>query len=269
MRDNLKVAISIIIPVFNASKYLEDCLNSALNQTFVNFEVICVNDGSTDDSLEILEKYARKDHRIKIINQKNSGVISSRNNAIKLAQGKYIYPLDSDDKITPNCLEELLRIIINEDCAVVTSEVELFGKKKGKLNLQEITNVNMYSYLNCIVNSSLYEKKYWQNYGGYDEKFKNGLEDFDFYLNFLDDNQKIYRVPKILFFYRQKKSEESRNSNAASFKDLYKLLRKKHPRIWIYWVISFFYKSRTTKSGRKIIKILKIPIWLRRPIKLD
>ena len=99
--------ISVIIPVYNSAKCLPDCLNSVLGQTLKDLEIICINDGSTDNSLEILRKYARRDRRIKIINQKNMGVVSARNNGVAAAHGEYIYPLDSDDIIVPTALEKM------------------------------------------------------------------------------------------------------------------------------------------------------------------
>ena len=97
--------ISIIIPCYNVEKYLHRCLDSVIGQTFEDFEVICVNDGSPDNSGSILEEYAAKDKRIKILTQKNQGLSMARNNGKALAQGKYIYFLDSDDFIHPQCLE--------------------------------------------------------------------------------------------------------------------------------------------------------------------
>lgn len=97
--------ISIIIPCYNVEKYLSRCLDSVIGQSFTDFEVICVNDGSPDNSGSILEEYAAKDKRIKILTQKNQGLSMARNNGKALAQGKYIYFLDSDDFIHPQCLE--------------------------------------------------------------------------------------------------------------------------------------------------------------------
>lgn len=101
------VAISIIIPVYNVEKYLRECLGSILNQTFTDFEVICVNDGSTDSSLKILEEYSQKDSRFKIINQEKQGAGAARNNGLKYAQGEFVQFLDSDDYFEPTMLEEM------------------------------------------------------------------------------------------------------------------------------------------------------------------
>jgi len=98
--------ISIIIPVYNTSRYLDECLGSVLNQSFQDIEVICVNDGSTDNSLEILRNYP-----VKIIDQANQGLSASRNNGLKEATGKYVLFLDSDDYLEDNALSELYGIM--------------------------------------------------------------------------------------------------------------------------------------------------------------
>ena len=99
--------ISVIMPVYNVEKYLRECLDSLLAQTFTDFEAICVNDGSTDGSPAILEEYAAKDNRIKIIDQPNSGAAKSRNNGMTIACGKYWMFLDSDDWFMPDMLFKL------------------------------------------------------------------------------------------------------------------------------------------------------------------
>ncbi len=98
-------AISIIIPVYNVEKYLRRCLNSVLNQTFADWEAICVNDGSPDDSDKILAEYALRDSRFKIINKENGGLSDARNAGMKEASGEYILFLDSDDFIHPQTME--------------------------------------------------------------------------------------------------------------------------------------------------------------------
>ena len=91
--------ISVIIPVYNVEKYLRDCLNSVMGQTYKDLEIICINDGSTDNSLSILEEYAKIDKRITIINKKNAGVSAARNDGIEKSVGEYLFCLDSDDYI--------------------------------------------------------------------------------------------------------------------------------------------------------------------------
>ena len=101
--------ISIVIPVYNAERYLKRCLDSVLNQTHTNWEAICVDDGSKDNSGVILAEYAKKDERIKIITQQNGGAAKARNTGLREAKGEYIFFLDSDDELEPNCLAVLFR----------------------------------------------------------------------------------------------------------------------------------------------------------------
>ena len=100
--------ISIVIPVYNVEKYLRECLDSILAQTYQDFEIICVDDGSVDNSLKILEEYSLKDSRFVIIKQNHLGAAEARNRGIEAARGKYIQFLDSDDYFEPDMLEELL-----------------------------------------------------------------------------------------------------------------------------------------------------------------
>lgn len=106
---------SIIIPVYNVKQYLHDCLNSVLNQRFLNYEVICINDGSTDGSSLILDEYAAKYSNISIINQENKGLSAARNAGIRAAKGDYIFFLDSDDWIEPDTLKILAEKQKGED----------------------------------------------------------------------------------------------------------------------------------------------------------
>ena len=103
----MDVKISVVLPVYNVANYLRKCLDSLVNQTFKDFEVICVDDGSTDKSTKILEEYQKKDNRIKILQQQRGGAGAARNLGLGHAQGKYVQFLDSDDYFESNLLEEM------------------------------------------------------------------------------------------------------------------------------------------------------------------
>ncbi len=100
--------LSIIMPVYNVAPYLDEALDSAENQTYKDLEIICVNDGSTDNSIEILEKHAEKDSRIRIISQENQGLSGARNTGMRVALGEYIYFFDSDDILAPHAMEKAI-----------------------------------------------------------------------------------------------------------------------------------------------------------------
>ena len=123
--------ISVVVPIYNTSKYLPRCLNSIINQTYKNLEIICINDGSTDNSLSILQNYAQKDSRIKITTQKNAGLSAARNTGITKSTGKYITFVDSDDEISHNMLEKLLVSLQKNDADIsVCSFKEIYPDGK-------------------------------------------------------------------------------------------------------------------------------------------
>lgn len=112
--------VSIIIPIYNVEQYLAQCLDSVINQTYKNIEIICVNDCSLDNSFRILDEYSKNDKRIKIINRENNGGLSAaRNTGLDNASGKYIYFLDSDDWIDLDYIEKMLNAAIKNDVEVV------------------------------------------------------------------------------------------------------------------------------------------------------
>ena len=140
------IKVSVVIPIYNVSKYLPKCLDSLVNQTLKNIEIICVNDSSPDNSLQVLEEYASKDQRIKIINQPNAGPGIARNNGILAAKGKYVGFIDPDDWVDLDMFEKMYNTAeINQadlvECGVITHD-ERNGKTKKKLNLYPITNIS-------------------------------------------------------------------------------------------------------------------------------
>ncbi len=126
----IKYKISIILPVYNTEKYLTRCFKSVLRQTFDSYEVIVINDGSTDNSLSIINKFAKQNSKIKVYSQENKGLSYSRNLGIKKSNADYIFFLDSDDSIHKNTLEELYNLAkINNSCITITRFRWLTQKK--------------------------------------------------------------------------------------------------------------------------------------------
>jgi len=123
--------VSVIIPVYNAENYLEDCLDSVVNQTLKDIEIICVNDGSTDNSLNILKEYQRKDDRIKIINQENHGAGVARNQGLKVAKGKYLSILDADDFFELNMLELMHKKALKTGADITICRVSGYDNDNG------------------------------------------------------------------------------------------------------------------------------------------
>lgn len=130
----LPVKVSVIVPIYNVEKYLSACLHSCINQTLFDIEIICVNDGSTDGSLQILEAFAARDYRIKIINKPNGGLSSARNAGIKAANGEILMFLDSDDYLMPNACERVWRETLEAPTDIVVFGTSIFPSKPRATN---------------------------------------------------------------------------------------------------------------------------------------
>ena len=120
--------VSVIIPVYNSEKYISECLDSVLNQTFKDIEIICIDDGSTDKSFDILNRYNIKEKRITLLTQKNLGQSVARNKALEIAKGEYIYFLDSDDYIEPNLIEECIKKLDETQEGLICFNTEVVGE---------------------------------------------------------------------------------------------------------------------------------------------
>ena len=151
--------ITIVIPIYNVKKYIERCIKSVINQTYKNIEIILVDDGSTDESGDICDEYAKKDNRIKVIHKKNGGLSDARNFGIDAANGKYISFVDSDDFVTNNYVEVLYNLIKNNDSDIsVCIWKNIFEDNKTKKSYftlfhREITATNL-----VMLQHMLYQK---------------------------------------------------------------------------------------------------------------
>ena len=131
--------ISVIVPVYNTEQYLAECLDSVLAQTFQDIEIICVNDGSPDNSAAILSEYAKKDPRIKVITQENKGLSAARNAGLAMAQGEWIYLIDSDDMLPSYALEVLYNIAEKSGCHIVASRDRLSVVQYNNIKEDKLT----------------------------------------------------------------------------------------------------------------------------------
>ena len=129
------------MPVYNVEAYLSEAIESVLHQSFSDFELILINDGSTDKSLSIAQKYGNSDNRIRIITQKNAGLSSARNTGIKIAKGKYVFFIDSDDYLNANTLEDVKFIFDNNDIDIVFFKANTFIDNYGDKNMLDRFNL--------------------------------------------------------------------------------------------------------------------------------
>lgn len=192
--------VSIITPCYNHGKYIVEMLDSVMQQTFTNFEVIIVNDGSTDNTADILNRI--RHHKVRIIHTENFGPAHARNQAIENASGELIINLDADDKIAPDFLQRCVEIMTTKPhIGIVYSNVELFGNDKGPFILNDYSFENMLR-ANCIVANACFRKADWTETEGYSSAMKCGYEDFDFWLSILELGRDVYKIKEPLVFYR-------------------------------------------------------------------
>ncbi len=193
-------AISIICPCFNHGRYIGEMLSSVFAQTFPDYEVIIVNDGSTDDTRQRLDHLRHE--RVTLIHTSNRGPSAARNTAIAAARAPLILNLDADDKIAPSFLERAFAVFgADPDLGIIYSEVQFFGARSGRFELPPYSLAAMLQD-NVIHSTSFFRKTDWEAVGGYSEEFIHGLEDYDFWLSILEKGRRVYRIPEDLVFYR-------------------------------------------------------------------
>ena len=227
--------VSVIVPVFNVEKYIEDCVISIQNQTYRNIEIILVDDGSTDKSGQICDLLKQKDNRIKVYHNLNNGVCFARNYAIKRATGKYILPVDGDDIIANTYIEKAVKVLEEDDnIGIVYCKAKFFGKKNYEWNLPEFSLRRML-LSNIIFVTAIFRKNDWVAVGGFKEKMKYGIEDYDFWLSIIELNRKVYKIPEILFYYRISNSTRSTKfaSNKSQKEEMYKMIYMNHKSLYI------------------------------------
>ena len=234
------VKISVIIPVYNASEFLDDAFDCLLNQTFTDFELVCVNDGSKDNSLEILNNYASRDSRVKVIDKPNGGCGSARNRGLEEANGEYIYFFDPDDILEKNTFELAYASAVENDSDMVVFKANIFDKKgisnrqtffyydktveKEKFNNLGFEDIKGYVLKGGYAPwSKLYKKEFLDSYD--DFKFNLGLafDDVPYHVKSMVRAKRISFVNKILYHYRVD-NVNSVNSTASNGFDIFKII---------------------------------------------
>lgn len=203
-----KQLISIIVPVYNAEEYIERCINSLVNQTYQNIEIILINDGSTDRSKDICDSYAKKDKRIKVINQKNCGVSTARNKGMDVAKGEYLCFVDSDDYVSNEFIEKMYK-------SLSTNRADLSICSISNVSDKGIKPQSSSLYEDNIITKETYYKNI-NTYGGFlwNKIFKKELignlrlekdiyycEDELFVISYVEKCKEIACVNNPLYFY--------------------------------------------------------------------
>ena len=196
--------ISIIVPCYNQAQYLDEALQSVLNQTYTHWECIIVNDGSVDNTEEVAKKWVERDSRFIYIKKENGGLSSARNYGISNAKGIYILPLDADDIISSDYA--LLAVKSFQDdtsLKVVYCKAEKFENEEGLWHLPPFS-LKALAMQNMIFCTALFRKSDWDLVGGYDEKMNFGWEDWEFWIAVLKNGGNVKIIDEVGFYYRMK-----------------------------------------------------------------
>lgn len=236
------IAISVIVPVYNVSPYLEKCLDSILKQTFTDWELLLIDDGSSDDSGTICDQFSEKDQRITVFHQPNSGVSSARNRGIKEVKGDWIAFIDADDWVDNNYLEELYKGTKEENTCLVCMGYSLVYENPAKISrgfIAERKSNNM-TFLEKML---CYETSGWCIYAKLYSKSKMGDVRFDESLRIAEDmlfnteyllsaDGLVVEIPYCCYYYFQREGSATDDSTEKDLIDRQKAFRKicdKHP----------------------------------------
>lgn len=207
--------VSIVVPVYNVEKYFDECLESLLQQTYENIEILIVDDGSTDDCGKKADDYAKKDCRISVFHKENKGISSARNHALKHATGDYYCFVDSDDYLDSNFVEKMLKTLIEKSADMVfcnyfncyvnqnrpSSKLMRYTKERFFSGDEYLRDMYVYTGAFSVIWNKIFRKEIFNNL-----EFANMIcEDSQIMLSVIDRCKKIYYLPEVLYYYRRRK----------------------------------------------------------------
>lgn len=257
MERNKTPLVSVIVPCYNQAVYLPEALESLLKQTYRNWEAVVVNDGSPDDTERVALAYAEKDSRIKYLSLENGGLSSARNKGIAASCGEFILPLDADDLIMPRYIEKAMEAFAgNPLTKLVYCQCLFFGQKTG---LWETLFYKGYRRLllgNSIFCSAVFRRSDYEQAGGYDERMRQGHEDWEFFIRLLDEESVVCQIPQPLFHYRVKECSMITMSCRKEVYDetcfyIYSKHRELYSRLFGDNIIGCLYEAERARERRK------------------
>ncbi|KHD38323.1 glycosyl transferase [Clostridium acetobutylicum] len=224
--------ISIIMPVYNAEIYLKESIESVLNQSYEDFEFIIINDGSTDNSIDIINKYSKLDDRIIVISRKNKGLVYSLNEALKISKGEYIARMDADDICMEKRLKKQMEFLeAHKEIDILGSKVKVIGDVDDNIKVRNENKLNIPFYINksnrdilinywyCFAHSSvMFRRSILKKLDGY-RNYKS--EDLDLWLRAIKADYKIYKMNEKLIYFRLHNDSKTKfdNENNEGLKD--------------------------------------------------
>lgn len=229
-----KGLISIIIPCFNDKEFIEQSVNSSLNQSYPIIEVILVDDGSNPETKIILKKLEEK--ITKLITQENQGQSAARNAGIKVAKGDYIFVLDSDDFVEPTFCEKAYNLLnsIPEIKIVSCNASLIYDNQPTEIFKPAGGTIEEFLFKNAVLGTSMFRKSDWENTGGYDESMRNGWEDWEFFIRLLKSSGKAIVIDEPLYNYRKRSHSTTATANEIKYK-LYSYIINKHTDLYVHY----------------------------------
>lgn len=222
-----KPLVSVVIPVYNMEEFLEETLDSVLSSDYPNFEVIVMDDGSKDRSLEIAESYKSRYENVRVYTQANSGVATARNHAISKAGGVYILPVDADNRISKELIHSAVDILESDpEVKVVCPRAEFFGDRSGEWVLPPFS-LSLLARKNMMDTCAVYRKSEWERIGGYCAEIV-AREDWEFWISMLKDGGKVVKLPETGLFYRVRE-QSKRVTDRLLKKHVIDVLNRRHP----------------------------------------
>lgn len=219
--------VSVVVPVYNMEAFLPETLDSILASDYPNFEVVVVDDGSKDASYRIACDYAKKDQRVRAYTQPNGGACAARNQAVRLAKGEFILPVDADNLIEPGLIADSVKEILKDPSVkVVAPRADFFGERTGEWKLPPFS-LHLLARKNIMDTCALYRKVEWERAGGYCESII-AREDWEFWIAVLKDGGKVVRLPEIGLHYRIR-NVSKRVTDRSLKRHVVKTLNARHP----------------------------------------
>src|SRR3990167_1654617 len=201
--------ISIVIPSYNQSQYLSSAISSALEQSMKAHEIIVIDDGSQDNSLEIAKSF----NGIKVISQTNRGLPSARNTGIMSATGEYCLFLDADDMLLENTIEKITEVVEQTNADIISPSFKCFGLAQNEIILMENPTIEDFKVANRVGYCSAVKKEVLLEVGGYSPKMWCGWEDFHLWFNLLLRGKTIKTIQEVLWLYRVKEHSMINEAN--------------------------------------------------------
>jgi glycosyltransferase involved in cell wall biosynthesis len=223
--------VSVVIPCFNHGLYLDEAVDSVLRQTCTDFEIVVVDDGSSDPyTVSLLASYDRP--KTRVIRTENRGLSRARNTGIGSALGRYILPLDADDRIADSYLEKALAILeARPEVGVVYCDEEMFGERQGLWSVLPYDPAALL-FDNLICATAMYRRSDWEKVGGYSPRFIYGWEDWDFWLSMASLGKEVVKIPEPLFYYRIRTASMNRSMRTRHKLAMMSLLILRHKRLY-------------------------------------